>query len=79
MKQIIIVFSIVVFLVGCDIPGYLHVKNCTENNVYYLTYPESPDGIKDTVTLEVPSNETKGILFGFGQHWTDGGGGGWHL
>lgn len=73
MRQTIIIFSTIVFLVGCDIPGYLDVKNRTENNASYLTYTESPDGRRDTAILEVPSNETKGILFGFGQHWTDEG------
>ena len=71
MRQTIIIFSTILFLFGCDIPGYLDVKNRTESNAYYLTYTESPDGRRDTVILEVPPNETKGILFGFGQHWTD--------
>ena len=72
MKQIIF-FVTLFFLGGCDMPGYLDMKNCTESNAYYLTYSKSVDGVKDTVILDIPSNDTKGILFGFGQHWTDEG------
>jgi len=55
---------------GCDIPGYLHVKNCTESDAYYLMYSQA-DGISDTTRLKIPPDQTKGILFGFGQHWTN--------
>lgn len=72
MKQIIF-FGTLVLLEGCDMPGYLDVKNSTDSNAYYLTYSESADGVKDTVILDIPSNDTKGVVFGFGQHWTDEG------
>lgn len=56
---------------GCDVPGYLSIQNCTEDDAYYLTYYKSPEGIIDTVILEIKPNETIGKLFGFGQHWTE--------
>mgnify|MGYP001389066775 CR=1 FL=1 len=58
MKLIVLVFMSLVSLGGCDIPGYLDVKNCTKSNTYYLTYSILPEGIKDTVILEIPSNDT---------------------
>ena len=71
MRLTIIILSVAVLLGGCDVPGYIEVKNCTDTEALYLTYSETPDGMKDTIMLEVPANETKGMLFGFGQHWTD--------
>ncbi|MEZ4887460.1 MAG: hypothetical protein R3E32_22195 [Chitinophagales bacterium] len=63
----------VLTLTSCDIPGYLDVKNCTKSDAYYLTYSQTAEGIKDTIIIEIPPNQTKGMLFGFGQHWTDDG------
>ena len=71
MRLTIIILSVAVLLGGCDVPGCIEVKNCTDTEALYLTYSETPSGMKDTIMFEVPANETKGILFGFGQHWTD--------
>lgn len=73
MKQIIIYSITLIFIGGCDISGNLELINHTTSNAYYLTYSEAVDGIKDTMIIDIPSNDSKGILFGFGQHWTDEG------
>lgn len=59
------------FVMGCDVPGYLEVHNKTDEVVRYVAYPDLSEGATDTVALEVPPRDVRGIMFAFGEHWTD--------
>ncbi len=70
MKKILIAILCSIFY-GCDIPGKILVNNPTakkhEITMYFKDFYEK----RDTIKLEIPPKESKGILFGFGYLWSD--------
>jgi len=71
IRKLILIFGFFFFYSSCDVPGYLVVQNCTTNKAQYITYFKSQNNVKDTVILEIPVNETKGLLFGLGIGWNN--------
>nr|WP_321222110.1 hypothetical protein [uncultured Psychroserpens sp.] len=60
--------SILLSLVlNCDRPGKISVKNNSDQTITYKYYSKS----NDTVTLKVPPNEKRYVMFGFGKTWDD--------
>ena len=67
-------FSTLLLLSGCDIPGHIELVNKTESKVVYRYYQVLDNSQIDTVNIELlsVSGQNKAeIIFSFGQQWSD--------
>ncbi len=70
MKKIILILMLS-SLVSCDVPGTLRVKNNSGGKAFFILHQKKSIEKPNQVSLALENGTEKGVLFGFGQHWTD--------
>lgn len=60
--------STILIINSCDIPGLLQVSNHTNNNIIFWVHYNNNEPKRLNISVE---EETKYLIFGFGQFWTD--------
>ena len=59
---------------SCDIPGTITIKNVSEGDAIYRYEVVSSEDSTEVYTIEIPNDkgsDEAGIIYGFGQFWTD--------
>lgn len=70
MKKNVFIF-IMLSLISCDVPGVLRVKNSSGGKAFFILHQKKSIEKTEQINLEIDHGTEKGVLFGFGQHWTD--------